>query len=197
MLLNRWAVDQHRPWLDGDMTGARENHMAETDTGAATGDAPALKDAAAWHPTTDEHQSLLALLGKGGGRLDGLSEIFGQDVLPFVVKAQCLELLRLGRVVEDLSATSRTVDAMLGGVLGVALPAPPADEDPKARSMIEDIYRVGAHMRARIQMLEEENTSLRAHLDALADQLATGRTVRLADLDDEPVVISAGVNTRS
>lgn len=121
-----------------------------------------------WHPTVEEHQSLLSLLGSDGTHLQGLSGTFGADVLPYVIKAQCLELLRLRSVVEDLQAASRNVDAMLGGVLGVTLPGPVAGEDSESRELTEEIYRVGIGLRARIESLEQENAELRAQLDRLA-----------------------------
>jgi hypothetical protein len=112
----------------------------------------------------EEHQSLLALLGSDGANLDGISETFGADVLPYVIKAQCLELIRLRSVVEDLGAANRNVEAMLGGLLGVSLPGPLAGEDAESRALAEEVYRVGVQLRSRIEGLERENADLRARL---------------------------------
>jgi hypothetical protein len=176
--------------LDDAMTRAAPDDIPESVAGEGTlSGRPG--GAAGWRPTTEEHQSLLALLGSDGSHLDGLSEVLGEDVLPYVVKAQCLELTRLGTVVADLRATSTTMDAMLAGVLGVALGEPKERDDVESRRLIENIYQVGARLRSRIEMLEQENTALRIQLDAVAGQLAGDRPRVPADRSGDPVVIRA------
>ena len=172
------------------MTCAAPNDIRESvaGEGAVSG---GTRGAADWRPTTEEHQSLLALLGSDGSHLDRLSEALGEDVLPYVVKAQCLELMRLGTVVAGLRATSTTMDAMLGGILGVALAEPKEHDDLEGRRLIENIYQVGAQLRSRIEMLEQENTALRVQLDVVAGQLAGHRPLVPADRSGDPVVIRA------
>ena len=165
-------------------------NVPESVKDVVTGEPAVAKGPAAWSPTVDEYQSLLALLGSDGS-LDGVSAAFGENVLPYVIKALCLELRRLRNFVDELTATSKTVDAMLGGMLGVALPTPQEGEDAEARRLMEDIYRVGAQQRARIEMLEAENISLRTQLDAVVDQLAAPRS---PGHNNDPVVISAAQN---